>query len=40
MRKENLPPIVAAIQSIDPDIVGLQEVRAAGQPDFGRSLTW
>lgn len=31
MRKENLPPIVAAIQSIDPDIVGLQEVRGFGQ---------
>ena len=31
MRKENLPPIVAAIQSIDPDLVGLQEVRGSGQ---------
>lgn len=31
MRKETLPPIVAAIQSIDPDIIGLQEVRGLGQ---------
>jgi endonuclease/exonuclease/phosphatase family metal-dependent hydrolase len=31
MRKETLPPIVAAIQSIDPDIIGLQEVRGHGQ---------
>ncbi|KPJ77834.1 MAG: hypothetical protein AMJ54_06610 [Deltaproteobacteria bacterium SG8_13] len=30
-REENLPPIVAAIQSVDPDIVGLQEVRGPGQ---------
>ena len=30
-REENLSPIVAAIQSIDPDIVGLQEVRGLGQ---------
>jgi len=31
MRKETLSPIVAAIQSIDPDIIGLQEVRGLGQ---------
>ena len=30
-REENLAPIVAAIQSIDPDIIGLQEVRGSGQ---------
>jgi endonuclease/exonuclease/phosphatase family metal-dependent hydrolase len=30
-REENLPPIIAAIQSIDPDIIGLQEVRGSGQ---------
>jgi endonuclease/exonuclease/phosphatase family metal-dependent hydrolase len=30
-REENLPPIIAAIQSIDPDIVGLQEVRGSDQ---------
>lgn len=30
-REENLPPIVAAVHSIDPDIVGLQEVRGPGQ---------
>ena len=30
-KEENLPPIVAAIQSIDPDIVGLQEVRGFEQ---------
>jgi endonuclease/exonuclease/phosphatase family metal-dependent hydrolase len=47
MRKENLPPIVAAIQSIDPDIVGLQEVRGSGQArrlakamDMNYAYTW
>ncbi len=30
-RKKSLPPIVAAIQSIDPDIVGLQEVYGSSQ---------
>ena len=30
-RKENLAPIVAAIKSIDPDIIGLQEVKGTGQ---------
>ena len=28
---EDLPPIIAAIRSIDPDIVGLQEVAGSGQ---------
>ena len=31
MRRKNLPPIVAAIRSIDSDIVGLQEVHGSGQ---------
>ena len=31
MRKENLSPILTAIRSIDPDIIGLQEVRGSGQ---------
>ena len=30
-RKENLPPIIAAIRSIDPDVIGLQEVRGYRQ---------
>ena len=30
-RKKNLPAIVAAIRSIDPDIIGLQEVLGPGQ---------
>ena len=31
MKSENLPPILAAIRSIDPDIIGLQEARGADQ---------
>ena len=30
-KEENLPPIVAAIQSVDPDVIGLQEVGGSGQ---------
>lgn len=30
-RKKNLPAVVAAIRSIDPDIIGLQEVLGPGQ---------
>lgn len=30
-RAKNLPPIIEAIHSVDPDIVGLQEVYKAGQ---------
>ena len=30
-RQENLAPIIAAIQSVEPDIIGLQEVRGSGQ---------
>ena len=30
-RQENLEPIIAAIQSVEPDIIGLQEVRGSGQ---------
>ena len=47
MREENLSPIIAAIQSVDPDIVGLQEVRGSEQArrlaealDMNYAFTW